>query len=365
MLKRVSGAQTGMVQENLTARANVTGGSFCPENLESMSTFLTQHNFVNRLDIIVKKNDYVQVGNQLNGILASDNIKFTSNLFKLLPAILEMDAVQRKNLKLVTINKNVTHDNSICITDGQLTLKLRSDSYNKSGFDFPLSNFSKGNKNFRELMYIYTFSLVEFEDMMKKTKNYVRLLWFAENVSIDEYEFIATFEKDFQNEFIVKLKANGIENFVETRSVPSNYDLSNCLTPNLIIEEDEDKLAEQLEWITYAALKGIQLYENVDPYISRYREMLDSETDTDLVVVTLKDCLISSGKHVLILNLLQNLNFFALVSCGVKNCTKSYKNSGEHSIIDDGSNDVIIFVNDGKFALWETVDSGDSHFYNK
>lgn len=350
------------MRENLTCHTKIWGGSMNTNAVSKVINLLDSHNFVNRLDVIVKTEDMEYIKTSPIQDTGVNKFVFDATLSSLLNFVLQLDVDERAALKLITLNKDITHDNSVCITKGRLTLKLRSDVYLKSGLQFKLSAFSRGNKKLNNDMYIHSFDLTKFEENIKKNdKNNIRLLWFAENVSDDNFKFIFSLENnDFYKQVFSKLEKADIE--ITNNSVvhPTISQINSCLAPDVSIVNDEDSLLEILEWLSYTAIGGEQLNSKVDPYISRYPSMLESEKRLNLSIISLDKLLISSETHKLwFKTLFSNLKWFSIISYGVKNCTRSYDNSGEHFFVDDGTNDIAVFVNSGEYAVWQITDSGD------
>ena len=342
----------------------VSGGDFNATAAAKFEKLLDSHNFVNRFDLLVKSSDLDQIRSRIQTQIKPKKIIIEATFSQLLEFLLLLDVEQRSALKLVTLNKDITHENSICITKGQLTLKLRSDQYLKSGFQFKLSAFSRGNKNLKSQMYIHSFDLLKFEDCVKHNgKNEIRLLWYADNISVDVFKFIFTSESEnIDTHLIPKLLEKGILILENTETESRVFQCNKVLHPDLTITKDEDALAETLEWLTYASIRGIQLRQGVDLFISRYPAMLESSSKSDLAIISIDKSLISSKVQKLIFSQVSNtLNWFALFSYGVKNVSRSYNRLGEHYFVDDGANDVVFFSQDGKYAMWEITDSGDPH----
>jgi hypothetical protein len=346
-------------------RTIVKGGNISQEIIEDVSKTLRSHNFVNRLDIIVKKSDFSNVQSYLSTLPSFQKVVFNSTLLQLLNFIIQLSPDKRKDIQIVTLDRDISHDNSICITKGKLTLKLRSDIYLKSGFHFKLSALSHGNKNFHNQMYIHSFDLTNIEEnVQKNSKNDVRLLWFAENIIDESFRFIITTELGGID--INKLLQNNINIIANELVVPSIKHLDNCIHPDLDIVNNKESIAEILEWLSYASLGGKDLDSEVDPYISRYSSMMEKSGQLDLSIITLNKLLISSTLHIKLTKFLfECLDWFSIISYGVKNTTRSYDNGGEHSFVDDGTNDIALLVNNNKYICWEITDSGDPHQFKK
>lgn len=354
------------MKDERVCRTIVSGGTVSPEMQNRVKSVLYAHNFVNRLDIVVKNSDLKKVMPLLPGGERMEKLLFSSTLNQLLRFILQLDAEERRSLKLVTSNKDITHENSICVSRGLLTLKLNSETYLQSGFKFKLSAFSHGNKRFQNQMYIHTFDLLNLEqNVSKNSKNDLRLFWFAENITDEVYEFMFTSESDIPRteELKKKLSDIGTSQIVSDNVRPKIHYLLGCPTPDLSISKNEESLTETLEWLSYTTIGGTLLQKNgIDPYISRYPSMLDVTSISDVAVITFNRTLISSNVQIKLFDdLTASLDWFAVFSYGVKNTTRSFNNSNEHSFVDDGVNDIVIFVNENKYAFWKIIDSGDSY----
>lgn len=352
------------MKEYPVCHTTVNGGVFDAKIVERVETLLDSHNFVNRVDLLVKSTDIDRVQSCIQLHARVKKLVFESTLLQLVSLLLQLGQEDRSSLKLVTLNKSITHDDNICITSGKLTLKLRSDQYLKSGFQFKKSAFSKGNKNLKNQMYIHSFDLVNFEDNVKNnSKNDIRLLWFAENLSTENFKFMLTSELDDLEAVVIPHLLKQEVRILENKEIlPQLSQLKDALCPDLTIIKDEDILAETLEWLTYASICGSQLQKDIDPFISRYPAMLESTERTNLTIISLSKALISSRVQKSIFkNFSETLEWFAMLSYGVKNVTRSYNNSGEHTFVDDGTNDIVLFSHNKQYALWRITDSGDSH----
>lgn len=346
---------------NKVCRTIIRGGELTENAKTEIESIVEAHNFVCRLNILVNKPDLDKISLFFQSETKPKKVIFRSTLLQLVQFILELSEDEIKNIKLVTLDKDISHENSICITQGKLILKLRSDTYLKSGFQFKLSTLSHGNKQFYNQMYIHTFDMLKFkENVQKNSRNDIRLLWFAENINEEIFKFAITSESD---EFdFGKLHANNLDIITSCIISPSLKQLDNCITPDLSITKDEDRLAETLEWLSYVSLGGEYLNSNVDSYISRYPSMIEKQKNLDLVVIKFDKVLISSSLQIKLLDHLFNSStWFSVILYGVKNTTKSYRCSGEHSFVDDGTNDIVLFCNSNKYAFWEITDGGDPH----
>lgn len=353
-----------VMKEYLVCHSTVSGGDFNATAVTKVEKLLDSHNFVNKVDLLVRGSDLEQIKSDVQAQMKLKKILGEANLSQLLGFLLRLNVEQRSALKLVTLDKDITHDNSICVTKGNLTLKLRSDSYLKSGLQCKLSAFSRGNKNLKSQMYIHNFDMLNFENNVKlNRKNEIRLLWYAENVSVDVFKFTLTSESDnIDTQLVPKLEEEGIT-LLGNREVESRvFRYNQVLHPDLTITKDEDTLAETLEWLSYASIGGLQLRQEVDPFISRYPTMLESSKRSDFAVLSIDKTLISSKVQKLVFSHVSSrLDWFALFSYGVKNVSRSYNSAGEHYFVDDGANDIVVFSQEGKYALWEITDSGDPH----
>lgn len=346
-------------------RTTVKGGLVTQDVEKKLEQMYDSHNFVNRIDVVVKKAELESAGADYMKSITCEGIEFMANLFQLLKYILAFEPIERQYFKLISTDTDIMDENSICIHRGKLTLKLKKESYLKSGFQFKLSTASRGNRNVVSQMYIHTFDLVNFEENIKKNiQNYVRLLWFAENIDSKNYVYNLTCESDgfdYQNS-ILTLENMNIEAQLKKATITTKI-MIDCVFPNLDIVQNEEQLQDIAEWITLSSIGGtVQQYRDVDPYISSYFARIDAKDSVDLAVMTMEETLITSALHAKIMqHLINNFSWFAFGSYGVKNATKAYENSGEHIFADDGSNDILLFFSEGSYAVWDTTDGGDPH----
>lgn len=351
-----------VVMESRVCRTSVSGGSLNSVSKASIDRLLNSHNFVNKFSVLVRTSDSENLSAWIKSNLELKKSLFECNLLKLMQWIVSLTTEERKQIKAVVVNKDISHDNTVCISDGKLTLKLRSETYLKSGFSFKTSTSSKGNKKTHSQMYIHTFDLVNLEsNIQNSSKNDIRLLWFAENVSDDLFKFALAINDDKRSSILQKMNSVEIQ-YNEDSCSPLMNNMTQCKCPNMDIVKDEDILSEQLEWISYSSILGEQTYKETDPYLSRFNSMIDVDSTVDLTVFSLdKTLLPSSTIPNLFSYLCENYRWFAITSHGVKNSTRSFNTGGEHCFVDDGTNDIIIFVNENRYALWEVTDSGDPH----
>ncbi|TID26237.1 hypothetical protein CANINC_002769 [Pichia inconspicua] len=348
-----------MIEEKV-CRTKVKGGVLDGICIAKIKKLLEIHSFVNRLSVLMKSCDQVKFNEWISTNIQFRKILLECTLLEILNWVLSLNPSDRDQISLVSTDKNILHDNSVCIAHGKLVLKLNSETYLKSGFSFKKSNESIGNKKIHSSMFIHEFDLATLEENIKKgSRNDARLIWFSSNINKDVFRFALSIEEDDPANILEKYKGLVIKN---ERVIPRNDILVNCKCPDLTITKNEDVLAEQLEWCTYASILGTQLTASVDPYISRYNSMIDVASIQDINVFAIDGLLLSSRTVAKIYTyLIDNCEWFTLFSHGVKNITKSYNTKGEHTIVDDGTNDIVVHVNDGNYVLWEITDSGDPH----
>lgn len=346
--------------DDKVCRINVTGGGINADSSSRIEKLILSHSFVNRLSVLIKRSDQANFISWITENIQFKKVLLEGTLFEILKWILELDSVNRSQIRLVTTDKNILHDNSVSIAHGKLILKLNSETYLKSGFSFRKSNESVGNKKIHSQMYIHEFDLLKLEDRIKEgSKNDARLLWFSSNISKDKFELAFSIEDDSRTSILETFEGSKLINDIV---IPKCENLINCKCPELTIAENEDLLLEQLEWLSYASILGKQITDPVDPYISRYYSMIDDASIQDISVFTIEGLLLSPGKIAAIYKyLISTYQWFALLSHGVKNTTKSYNTKGEHTVVDDGTNDIVIYISESNYALWEITDSGDPH----
>lgn len=349
--------------DSKVCRTVITGGLVNENTKADIEKLLKTHNFQNRLSILARSSDLNKLSTWINDNFQFPKIVFDCTLSKFIAWIISLTLEERRQVKLVVTNKDISHDNTISVSNGKLTLKVNSETYLKSGFNFKHSISSQGNKKLHSQMYIHTFDMVNLEvNIQKGSKNDIRLLWFAENINNEVFRFAFAIEKDeLVNEVLNKIQSQEILAKKEIAK-PLIQCMKNCKCPDLSITNDEDLLIEQLEWLSYASISGKQISSSVDPYISRFNSLIDIDSTMDLGVITLDKTLISSNTVSRIFTQMENQYQWFSISCyGVKNVTRSYDNGGEHCFVDDGTNDIVIHVNTGKFSLWEITDCGDPH----
>ncbi|KAG0678304.1 hypothetical protein C6P42_000521 [Pichia californica] len=337
----------------------IRGGVYSDASRSRLENQIDLHNYVNRIDVLVDNADLDLIFKEIQNI-QFESVIVESTLNNFIKFICLLDIPIRKNLKLVMLDKDITHENIICMNDGIMTMKLRADTYLKSGFQFKKSAFSHGNKKLHTQMYIHNFDLCKLEENIKQqSKNDIRLLWFTENIDTNKYRFIISHKLPLEN-IIGKIVESDI--FIQKhQSVkPEIFKMKDCISPDLLIEKDEETLEELLEWITFVSLCGKQVNSHVDPYISRYSSILDIKRTRDLGVISIDKILMTSTNKKAIFQILSRCTkCFAVSYYGVKDVTRTYKLSGEHTFVDDGANNLIVFVNESKYVTWSVTDSGD------
>ncbi|GME88128.1 unnamed protein product [Ambrosiozyma monospora] len=346
-----------------TAHCHITGGELTEKNTTIEST-LRSHNFVNKFNLIIPKSDF----NKLSHLkLQSDNIIFQSTLSILLKCVLNITSDEElKSVKLLSVDTDVSHQLTISINNATLTMKIPSEIYFKSGLTGKLSNYSKGGKKINSQMFKITIDLSNFkEDFVNNNKNAVRLLWFADNVVKDQnFKFVAITTPELVGNLSEELDQNATGALQRKQFNLQNKDLGVCKIPNLEPQNDQDWLSSTLEWIAYASISGPQLstFDTTDPYISNYTELLESESEENLVKFELSDGLISTFDILRIYGEAKyaGLKWFAFSCYGVKDCNVSFGKLNEHGFKNNGENDVVALVSEGSFVLWKIVASGDT-----
>jgi hypothetical protein len=356
------------MKSNSTCRFNVSGGKFEGKQCEDLVHKFENHNFTTKVDIILKKSDYECVSHLVSGVPARSCYTVAGTFFHLIKYVHSLDSSTLGSLKLYTSDQNPMNDNSACIRNGTLVLKLREDTYLSSGLKLSKSKLSSGNKQFRQHMYVGFFDLQNFSLTSNDSdRNNIRLLWFIQNVWKEALTFSLSFDdvSPFEGD-------DGLATFLKsglklTGTEEPNYDMldmDGCIVPPLCINKDEDALMETHDYLSYLLIGGLQLNERtkVDPYISRYPSMMDIDQQFDFKVITLEQRHIPTSTVKALLDVLSNnTKWFVVSTVGVKNVINAYNDRSEHAFIDDGSNDILLFVNNGLYALWEANDCGESY----
>lgn len=312
---------------------------------------ITSHNFVNKLDLIFPSGMIDPLAD-----LALDGYKVKLSLQQLLELILKLDPAQLESLKLVSLNTDVSHFDTVCIANGILSLRLTSETYGQSGFKGTLTTLSRGNKSFHTHMYNVRIPLVGLKRHFDANdKNTTRLFWFAEKKPF-EFDYYLTVEDE---------KCLGSIKYEPIHAVARKYNLGPCTVPSLQVTNDQDWLSETLEWLSYASVPGPQLFphDNTDSYISSYSSLLESTDTASLFKVSLYGGLIETATLLTAIQTLlsTNLPWFGAIIYGVKDCNLSYGTANEHTFVQDGCNDTAILVSGDQFCLWNVVGSGDAH----
>ena len=356
------------MKEEKVSRLSLVTGKRNENDLNAIKSVFVNHNFVDTISALVRTSDLQKVSQYLPQNDETIGFTFESSLLHILSYILSLDEEIRRGLKLITSNIDVTHENSICVSHGKLTIKLRSDIYTKSGLKLKKSTFSQGNSRFNTQMYIGRFSLTDFETFIEKNdKNYIRLLWFAENVLLDTYHFQSTFENILTrnaDDDIIHMKKQGITSVKPVKFVSNVQEMKKCISPDLTISNESESMTEILEWLSYASMGGPQLTleRNIDSYISKYPSMMDVENELNISLISIKKIFVPSSIITEVFeNMYKSLEWGCLLTNGVKNIISAYSDNSEHSIISDGANDVITFCNGDDYVIWEIIDSDDSH----
>ncbi|OWB62988.1 hypothetical protein B5S32_g3482 [[Candida] boidinii] len=406
-----------------SANCHVVGGTFqndtqFPDPI--INKCLNNHNFKNEMRILLPKNNISQESlNNLKEIFnssdaANENITknyvFNMNLFNLIKSILKLKPESRSSISLISNCSDIDHEDSISITHGHLILKLSSEWYYKSGLignsttTSKVSSMRAPNKIFRMIFDLNNFEKIVNGDLKitdtslttttkansHNKKNYMRLLWFIENVyNVKEFEMILTQQTSgsagAEDDLISRLKKEIINFKYETiqfELVIKNLGLLNI--PNLFETDTKDEywLQQVLEWLTYTSMNGSQVskFDNTDSFISEYKESVDfiedyEEEIMEIVVLPtsvnssiLSKSIINNQLFNLIFenfvrsNILSNITFswISILNFGVKNVNTSHGVNDDHEFIDNGENDIVmLFDKNNEYIIW-SVNSGNN-----
>ncbi|GMF54315.1 unnamed protein product [[Candida] boidinii] len=219
-------------------------------------------------------------------------------------------------------------------------------------------------------------------------KNYMRLLWFIENVyNVKEFEMVLTQQTlDSTEDVLISRLSKEMINFkyetIAFELVIKNLGLLNI--PNLFETDKKDEywLQEVLEWLTYTSMNGPQVskFDNTDSFISEYKESVDFVEDYEeevMEIVVLPSSTNSSILNKSIINnqlfdlvfenfvkanILSNINFswLSILNFGVKSVNTSHGVNDDHEFIDNGENDIVIlFDKNSEYIIW-SINSGNN-----
>ncbi|GME70298.1 unnamed protein product [[Candida] boidinii] len=405
-----------------SANCHVVGGTFQNDNQSTqfpdhiINKCLNNHNFKNEMRILLPKANVSQDSiNNLKDLFndaANENITknyvFNINLFNLIKSILKFKPESRSSISLISNCSGIDHQDSISITHGHLILKLSSEWYYKSGLignpttTSKVSSMRAPNKIFRMIFDLNNFEKIingTFKDkdasLTKTTKanshnkkNYMRLLWFIENVyNVKEFEMVLTQQTlDSTEDVLISRLSKEMINFkyetIAFELVIKNLGLLNI--PNLFETDKKDEywLQEVLEWLTYTSMNGPQVskFDNTDSFISEYKESVDFVEDYEeevMEIVVLPSSTNSSILNKSIINnqlfdlvfenfvkanILSNINFswLSILNFGVKSVNTSHGVNDDHEFIDNGENDIVIlFDKNSEYIIW-SINSGNN-----
>lgn len=301
--------------------------------------------------------------------LKSSGIIVNCSMNDIIQLVMKLDESSLQDLRLILLDRDVSHEDSLCIARGVFHLRLTSPTYESTGFLGKRSQFSMGNKVVHQQLYDVNIdlnrglkSLFESND-----RNTCRLLWFAEKTKTHKDRFYITSDRGQCDELVKLIKECSIT--YEIRPIPSKHmDIGLCNIPDLDIpsEYSDSFSQETLEWITYCSIKGPQLFpfDSTDEYVSSYKQQLDVGTQDRISMLQMSGGLISTPLILRTIHTLMSIHsipWFAIVIHGVKDCNTSYGPSTCHSFVDDGTNDTVMLFSGKRYMVWDVCDSGDSH----
>ncbi|ODV85023.1 hypothetical protein CANARDRAFT_8153 [[Candida] arabinofermentans NRRL YB-2248] len=342
------------------SHCHVKGGDYSSSRNIIAKTF-AEHNFINQLDIILSKDSLTTAGLQ-NLITATASVSYmvSCDLYTIIKSALQLSQQSDvDSIHLTTIGHDVDHQDTVSITKGVLNLKMSQETFLKSGLDCKLSSISKGNKNLRNKMYKISFDLVKFK-AQTLDKNYMRLIWFIENTYRSQnFKFIFNSSRPF----IDSLDNDVNEALQEIPIKTSTTSLGNIKVPSLEIKNDQLWLSETLEWLSYSSIEGPQLsiFDKTESYISSYSELLESDSNEEIIKVTITGGLIPSSLSLDYLQSLSSIEWFGILQHGARDSNVSYGVHNEHCYVNGGENIDVLLKSEDKFVLWEILAPGDAH----
>ncbi|KAH3668665.1 hypothetical protein OGAPHI_002419 [Ogataea philodendri] len=223
-----------------------------------------------------------------------------------------------------------THEDSISLVRGILTLRLTSQSYYRSGLKGTRSQLSMGNRKTSQQLFVVQLDL---NNMALEDKNYMRLVWFAQKYP-SQHVFA------FAGGLTL---ANSTQH--EIRPVYSS--LGRVRAPNLVPLINHEWLENTLEWIAYASLNAPQLsaFDRTDDNVSTWPQTADLGQELELYKISFSGLLATTFAE----NLLQLCPFSwtAIVKHGVQDTNVAYYKS-EHR---PGPNVQVLLKNADSFQL--------------
>lgn len=339
---------------------------------DSAQRLLQLHNYAHQISV-------VWPGKPIS-LLECPQFEIKASLQDLIYFIHQLPSDTLKQLKMVS-STDISHENSICMVDGVLTLKLEEESYHRSGFKFSKSRFSHGNKKFVNQMWIHTFDLLNSSGDYNDT----RLLWYAANADKRVYTFWITGETD---EAIQAIQNSGMN--VKTNKIAPHISSVNIDLPNLNINDDQDDQEDILRWLKKelpllethshhqgdhdddgdADMENVSEDDLVDTALDPYSLHVDveepievfSNSDVNIVNLSSNNGIISNSYKLQLINQIRQLNpssWFGLVTFGHKSVLKSFGTKGEHGWLSNGKNDLFVFVSKDDALIWKDCDKGD------
>ncbi|QPG77241.1 hypothetical protein FOA43_004648 [Brettanomyces nanus] len=357
----------------IPSHCHVKSGTFDTE-AKILLTALGSHNFVNQLDVLVPKNALAPATIEELLTQKGSGCVVESNLQGILQFLISLEESSSQEniistLKLISLDTDVTHQNSISIVHSALHLRLCWPSYEASGFKGALSQMSKGNRDVRGQMYDVSIDISKGLKRLAEEdsdKNSTRLFYFADKEKAKVARYFVASDKLDGKQLQVLLEPT-VNSCTVKESSMKKMELGPCKLPDLEIAgkspNDDDWQESVLEWITYASIGGEQLFpfNKTDSYLSNYSALLESRAQENLVRISLSGILISTEITVRTIQTLTQASWFAVLLHGVKDCNISYGTSTAHSFVEDGANDAVLLGEKNRFVIWEVVDSSDSH----
>lgn len=355
----------------------------------SLIDYIEQHNFVCKLTALFPKR-FTQAAGYKNGLTDELSSGFLvqaslNNILQFLSSVEKTetdDGPTISDLKLILLDRDVSHEDTICLAKGQLHLRLTQPTYHSTGVEGRKSQVSQGNAHVHQQFHDINIDLNKglAKQLSQRDKNTARLFWYAEKTKHQKDSYFISCENCDASKLQHALEQSSNSCTPKQNHVKS-IDLGLCSIPDIesvfkastakTSFEEENRmslLADTLEWITYASIGGPQLFpfDNTDNYISSYKSLLEKKGEEKLFKVDFSGALIST-KHTLsaFQSLLSNssLPWFALTMYGVRDCNTSYGKQTAHGFVEDGCNDSVLLVSPktSQYIAWDVVDSSDSH----
>lgn len=301
-----------------------------------------------------------------NGIAlpeAEDYLIATLTLSQILQPVL-LDLISSEKIILFSLN-NVDTENAFCLIDGQLTLSLTKESYQRAGLEGKISKLTSGKWN-------VVFDLTQAG--LDKSKQFRRLQHSVNTILIERFKVVS----DLGNPSI--LSGLNCLDSCDIFPLQRTQWKSDCLIPDFLCDSEgmldlspdkESFFETQEDVLTHLALLSIPQTIDVDqdPYISNYGcpAPYRSQEVTNLGL----SGFLSSQYIKSILNTLRksSLAWFSVQIKGFENVTHAWLGA-EHGASFAGENCITILARSGRtddaqpnknLVMWEILGARDSY----